>query len=67
MANTPTAIENLRAIIPDVYYPLEKAQSILCLTQSSLPRQIKLGKLQAVKRCGKYYVKGEWLLAWLNA
>jgi hypothetical protein len=33
---------------------------------NTLPREIRLGRLRAAKRGGRYFLLGEWLLAWLR-
>lgn len=48
-------------------YDLQAARSALALTKGTLPREIKLGRLRAAKRAGKYLILGRWLREWIEA
>ena len=48
-------------------YDLEAARTTLGLKQGTLPREIRMRRLRASKRGGRYYILGQWLLDWLAA
>jgi hypothetical protein len=52
-------------IHPTAVYSLPAAAAALGLARETLPREIRLGRLQARKRGGRYFVLGQWLLDWL--
>jgi hypothetical protein len=54
-------------IRPTAVFGLKDAQDVLGLAKSSLPREIRLGRLRAAKRAGKYMILGEWILQWIKA
>ena len=37
------------------------------LSKSSLPREIRQGRLRVAKRAGRYFILGAWLLEWLQS
>jgi hypothetical protein len=39
----------------------------LGLAKGCLPREIRLGRLRASKRAGKYLIVGAWLLEWIES
>jgi hypothetical protein len=53
-------------IQPHAVYTLVSATAALGLARECLPREIRLGRLEARKRGGRYYILGEWLLDWLR-
>jgi hypothetical protein len=53
-------------IDPRGVYTLAQARLTLGLRRSSLSREIRLGRLKVAKRCGKYFIKGAWLIEWLD-
>jgi hypothetical protein len=48
-------------------YTVAEAQAALKLRRNSLKREIREGRLTVSKRCGRYYLLGKHLLAWLEA
>jgi hypothetical protein len=52
-------------IDPTAVYTIATATAALTLRKECLPREIRLGRLQARKRAGRYWILGKWLLAWL--
>jgi hypothetical protein len=54
-------------IEPNAVYTLGGAQEALGLAKGTLPREIRLGRLKAAKRAGKYMITGAWLLEWIEA
>jgi hypothetical protein len=53
-------------IRPTAVYDLEAARLALGLTKTTLNRELRLGRLRAAKRAGKYYLLGAWILAWVR-
>ena len=57
----------IRTIIsPNEVFDREAAQQALDLSNSSLRREIRLGRLRCSKRGGRYYFLGSWILEWLS-
>jgi hypothetical protein len=54
-------------IDPRAVYTLESARSSLGLARGCLPREIRLRRLRASKRAGRYFLMGSWLIEWLEA
>lgn len=54
------------AINPTAPYTLAAARRVLCLRATSLKREIRQHRLRVSKRCGRYYILGEWLLEWIR-
>jgi hypothetical protein len=52
-------------INPAVVYTLASATAALGPAKECLPREVRLGRLQARKRAGRYFILGRWLLDWL--
>jgi hypothetical protein len=52
-------------IDPRAVYTVPAATAALALARECLPREIRLGRLQARKRAGHYWILGQWLLDWL--
>jgi hypothetical protein len=50
---------------PHAVYTIPSAAAALGLAKETLPREIRLGRLQARKRGGRYFILGQWLLDWL--
>jgi len=53
-------------IVPTAVYDLEAARSALGLTRTTLNRELRLGRLRASKRAGKYLLLGQWLVEWIE-
>jgi hypothetical protein len=47
-------------------YTISTARAALELAKETLPREIRLGRLQARRRGGRYFILGQWLLDWLR-
>jgi hypothetical protein len=62
----PTAAPDVHAIDPNGVYFVDTFQLIFRLRKSSLRREIRENRLRVSKRCGRYYLLGEWILAWLR-
>jgi hypothetical protein len=56
----------VHAIDPNGIYFVDTFQEIFRLRKSSLRREIRENRLRVSKRCGRYYLLGEWILAWLR-
>jgi hypothetical protein len=54
------------AILPTACYDLQQAAYLLGVTQSTLPREISLGRLRHARRAGKVLLLGQWLIDWLE-
>ena len=52
-------------IHPNAVFTLASAAAACGLPSNCLPREIRLGRLQARRRGGRYYILGQWLLEWL--
>jgi len=48
-------------------FTLETLRPVLGLSKACLPREIRLGRLRAAKRAGRYFILGAWVLEWLEA
>jgi hypothetical protein len=53
-------------IHPDQVFSLAALQSLLALRPGSLPREIREGRLRSFKRCGRRWIFGSDVLAWLR-
>ncbi len=51
---------------PGAVYSLDQLRAALGVRRSSLGREIRLGRLQVSKRCGRYWFRSEWILSWLD-
>jgi hypothetical protein len=60
-------VKSPHIIVGTAVYNLETARAALDLTRSTLNRELRLGRLRASKRAGRYYLLGEWLIEWLRA
>jgi hypothetical protein len=54
-------------IHPTAIYSLEEAQALFRLRPSTVRREVREGRLRIARRAGRYFLLGEWLLAWLKA
>ncbi len=54
-------------IFANQVFSRQSAQETLGLPKSTLPREIRLGRLRVAKRAGRYFILGAWLLEWLRA
>jgi hypothetical protein len=54
-------------IDPGAYYSYETARQAIGSSRTTLPREARAGKLRTVLRGGKVYIKGCWLVEWLEA
>jgi hypothetical protein len=61
---TPTPLAPV--IHPRQVFDLPTAARTLGLKPSTLPREIRLGRLRYCKRGGKVLILGAWLLDWLR-
>jgi hypothetical protein len=46
-------------------FGLNSARAALGLARGCLPREIRLRRLRASKRAGRYFILGAWLLEWI--
>lgn len=54
-------------IVSNAIYTVGSASRALGLPKSSLPREIRQGRLRVAKRAGRYFIMGTWLLEWLQS
>lgn len=64
-ANPPPTPADAVVLQPTAVYSLDDARRLLKLRKNCLPREVRLGRLRVSKRAGRYFVLGEWLLAWI--
>jgi hypothetical protein len=57
----------VHTIVSTNVYTVPSATEALSAKANTLPREIRLRRLRASKRGGRYYILGEWLLEWLRA
>jgi hypothetical protein len=57
----------LVTLSPTDVFSLDGARQALGLGPTSLKREVRQGRLKVSKRCGRYFVTGAQLLAWLAA
>jgi hypothetical protein len=53
-------------IHPSAVYTVATLQAALSLTKSTVAREVRLRRLRATKRAGRYYILGTWILEWLK-
>jgi hypothetical protein len=56
----------LHVVEPTAVYTAETFRRAFGLRASSLRREVREGRLKVYKRCGKYFILGEDVLAWLR-
>jgi hypothetical protein len=56
----------IHTIQPTAVYSVESARASLGLAKATIGREVRLGRLRVAKRAGKYFLLGEWLLAWIR-
>ena len=52
---------------PDAIVPLESLADACNLTHGQLVREVNAKRLDARRRCGRYFVTGEAVLRWMRA
>jgi hypothetical protein len=52
--------------VPTAVYSLVTGKEALSLADGTLKREIRLGRLRASKRAGKYLILGAWLIEWIE-
>jgi hypothetical protein len=60
-------VRAVHTIISSNVYTVPAATEALSAKANTLPREIRLRRLRASKRGGRYYILGEWLIEWLRA
>jgi hypothetical protein len=53
-------------VAPGDVFSAESFRRAFGLRQSSLRREVRAGRLKVHKRCGRYFILGENVLAWLK-
>jgi hypothetical protein len=56
----------VHTVIATNVYTLAAAAEALGLRTNTLPREVRLKRLRASKRGGRYYILGSWLLEWIE-
>lgn len=51
---------------PDAYYSQEAATKLLGLSSRALGNAVRDGELRCVERAGKRFLRGEWIVIWLE-
>jgi hypothetical protein len=64
-AVTTPSLAGLGVIEPNHWYLQEDVKQLLRLKATSLGREIRERRLWAVRRCGRCYILGQWILDWL--
>jgi hypothetical protein len=54
-------------ILPEAVYTVPAATAAIQANPSTLPREIRAGRLRAAKRAGRLLILGQWLLWWVQA
>jgi hypothetical protein len=54
-------------IDPNGLFTVERLRVMLGLRKNSLKREIRLGRLQARIRLGRYFILGSWIKAWIES
>jgi hypothetical protein len=65
-AAEPASAPAVPVVHPDAVYTVESFRLTFGLRQSSLRREVREGRLKVYKRCGKYFILGAQVLAWLR-
>src|SRR5262245_10814092 len=47
-------------------FSVDEARQLLHLRKSSIRREVREGRLRISKRCGRYYLLGQWIWEWLE-
>jgi hypothetical protein len=63
----PDPPPGVHTIHPTAVYSAEDFRRVFKLRQSSLRREVREKRLRVVRRCGRYYLLGKWIIAWLEA
>jgi hypothetical protein len=63
---TPPPASGPHVVHPTAVYTLGQAQAALGLRPTTLKREVRRGRLRVVRRGGKYFTLGAWVLAWLS-
>lgn len=51
----------------DAYYTIADASKLIGLSRERLTAEFKAGKLHASKRGQRIFIRGQWLVDWLEA
>jgi hypothetical protein len=57
----------LLTLDPHAIFDADSFRRAFRLRLSSLRREVREGRLRVSKRCGKYYILGQWVIDWLEA
>jgi hypothetical protein len=56
----------VHVLMPTAVYSVDDARHVLRLKQSTIRRELRMGRLRVSRRAGRYYLLGEWLLEWIR-
>jgi hypothetical protein len=62
----PQPIPGPRVIDPNAVASVDGWTAFLGLSPTCLRREARLGRLRVSRRGGKYFVRGQWLIDWLE-
>jgi hypothetical protein len=54
-------------IHPNAVFDKKALGELLFLKDSTIGREVRLGRLRVSRRAGRYYFLGAWILQWLRA
>jgi len=63
----PPAGHGRADLVPTGLYSLDWVRGALGLGYDALRREVRAGRLRAARRCGKTWLKGAWVLDWIEA
>jgi hypothetical protein len=62
----PKRVPAAPVIDPRAVYDAPTFRQVFGLTRSSLAREVRERRLRVAKRCGRYFLLGDWILDWLR-
>jgi hypothetical protein len=60
------ALPPVHVIHPDAIYFLDQVKVLFRLSDSTVRRELREGRLKVSKRAGRYFLLGKWLIEWLE-
>jgi hypothetical protein len=64
---SPDTVPAVHVIHADAIYTVEMVRHYLGLRKSTVRREVRERRLRVSKRAGRYFITGDWLLAWIKA
>src|SRR5262245_56021186 len=59
-------VKTPHVIHPNAVFGKQALRDLLGVTDNTLAREIRLGRLRVSKRAGRYFFLGKWVLEWLE-